>query len=167
MIHSEVLVGEAMLQLVLDDPLLLIGRDGMHFALSLYLESTPRPASLSFQILHAYHILENMVLEYHHRSANFEIAFWDGTFDLAGSKSILIRLSENKYLSIQTGHSTFAVASRALARSMLFAHLLKLPVVVHVFDSLEDPSWQEYKVTKKVRISGELNKEQDVELPPL
>jgi len=35
MIHSEVLVGEAMLQLVLDDPLLLIGRDGMRFALFL------------------------------------------------------------------------------------------------------------------------------------
>jgi len=61
-------------------------------------------------------------------------------------------LPENKHLSIQTGLSTFAVASRTLARSMLFAHLLKLPVVVHVFDSLEDPAWKEYKVTKKARI---------------
>jgi len=50
---------------------------------------------------------------------------------------------------------------------MLFVHLLKLPVVVHVFDSLEDPAWQEYKVTKKVRISNEPNKDQNVELPPL
>jgi len=156
MAHSDVPVGEAMLQLVLDDPLLLIGRDGTHFASFLDLEPTCRPASLSFQILHAYHILENMVLEYHHRSANFEIAFWDGTFDSAlssrGSVPTRTDLSENKHLSIQTGHSTFAVASRALARSMLFAHLLKLPVVVHVFDSLEDPAWKEYKVTKKARI---------------
>lgn len=36
--HSDVRVGEAMLQLVLDDPLLLIGRDGTHLAPFLDLE---------------------------------------------------------------------------------------------------------------------------------
>jgi hypothetical protein len=99
MTHSDDRVGEAMLQLVLDDPLLLIGRDGTHFAPFLDLEPTCHPASLSFQILHAYHILENMVLEYHHRSANFEIAFWDGTFDSALSRECT---DEDRFIREQT-----------------------------------------------------------------
>jgi hypothetical protein len=60
-------------------------------------------------------------------------------------------LPENMHLSIHTGRSTFTVASRSLARSMLFVHLLKLPVSIHAFKGLEDPSWLEYKVTKKVK----------------
>lgn len=120
MAHSDVRVGEAILQLVLNDPLLLIGKDGTHFALFLDPEPTCHSASSSFQILHAYRISENMVLEHHHRSANFEIAFWDGTFDPVEGvyrRGPIIR----EQISLNSDwHSTFAIASRALARSMLF-----------------------------------------------
>lgn len=44
----------------------------------------------------------------------------------------------------------FAVASRILARSMLFNHLLKLPFGVHVFEDLDDPSWIQYASQNKV-----------------
>ena len=155
MVHSDdVLVGETTLQLVLDGPPLLVGKDGTHFAPFLDLELTCHPATLSLQILHAYHILENTILEYYHKSANFELPSGTIRSTLHFRRSVLTKtdLSENKHLSIQTGHSTFAFSSRALACPMLFVHLLKPPVVVHVFDSLEDLAWQEYKVTKKVRI---------------
>jgi len=52
---------------------------------------------------------------------------------------------------LQTGRSAFTVASRALARSLLFKHLLKLPFEVHVFDDLADPSWVQYVNMNKVR----------------
>lgn len=42
------------------------------------------------------------------------------------------------------------VAARTAARSMLFAHLLKLAIPVHVFEGSSDDSWIQYISEKKV-----------------
>ncbi|KAJ6557124.1 hypothetical protein B0H10DRAFT_1967384 [Mycena sp. CBHHK59/15] len=108
---------ESLFERVLDDPLLAIGR----------------AEDLSFQILHAYYILETTLLEFINRRANFEIVFWQA----------------NYHSTVHTGTSSFVVASRHLARSLLFEHLLKLDVVVHTFEDLDDPSWLRFQVDRK------------------
>lgn len=55
-----VIDGESLLQMVLDDPLLALGRDG----------------DPSFQILHALYILERTLMEFNHKDGQFEIIFW-------------------------------------------------------------------------------------------
>ncbi|KAF7347281.1 hypothetical protein MVEN_01483200 [Mycena venus] len=112
-----IISGESLLERVLNNPLLAIGRgnDG------------------SFQLLHAYSILEKTLLEFIIRRANFEIVFWQGTY----------------HSTIHTGDSSFNVASRHLARSLLFEHLLKLDVVVHTFNDLKDPLWLQFESAKK------------------
>ncbi|KAF8155693.1 hypothetical protein B0H34DRAFT_506081 [Crassisporium funariophilum] len=112
-----VIDGEAIFQIVLDDPLLAIGRGT---------EST-------FQILHAYMSLEKILNEFTRRSANFEIVFW----------------SDTRHLTSKQGGAAFNVASRILARSMLFAHLLKLHIPVLVFEGCRDPLWISYVVARK------------------
>ncbi|KAJ2928268.1 hypothetical protein H1R20_g8843, partial [Candolleomyces eurysporus] len=87
----------------------------------------------SFQILHAYHTLERILSEYTTRAANFEIVFFH----------------VNRHLTLQTGDSPFIVASRMLARTLLFKHLLKLGLPVHTFRSLIDHHWEEYRNDKK------------------
>ncbi|KAJ3508807.1 hypothetical protein NLJ89_g5555 [Agrocybe chaxingu] len=57
-----VIDGEALFQVVLDDPLLAVGRD----------------FDSSFQILHAYYLLEMLLEQFKRRAANFEIVFWTG-----------------------------------------------------------------------------------------
>jgi hypothetical protein len=42
------------------------------------------------------------------------------------------------------------VAARTAARSLLFAHLLKLAIPVHVFESSTDDLWIQYMSEKKV-----------------
>lgn len=42
------------------------------------------------------------------------------------------------------------VAARTAARSLLFAHLLKLAIPVHVFESSLDDSWIQYISDRKV-----------------
>lgn len=42
------------------------------------------------------------------------------------------------------------VAARTAARSLLFAHLLKLAIPVHVFESSSDDSWIQYMSERKV-----------------
>jgi len=72
--------GEALFQVVLDDPLLLIGREGVlhfRFRISNISISVSFVPGYSFQILHAYYNLETILNEFQRRSANFEIAFWD------------------------------------------------------------------------------------------
>ncbi|KAJ2912887.1 hypothetical protein MD484_g7532, partial [Candolleomyces efflorescens] len=92
-----------------------------------------QPNDPSFQILHAYHTLERVLSEYTTRSANFEIAFFH----------------ENRHLTILTGDSPFIVASRMLARSLLFKHLLKLGLPVRTFRDLTDPCWSKYRNDQK------------------
>ncbi|KAJ6541715.1 hypothetical protein B0H19DRAFT_1239495 [Mycena capillaripes] len=112
-----IISGESLLENVLDDPLLAVGRaqDG------------------SFQLLHAYYILETTLLEFINRRANFEIIFWQ----------------VNYHSTIHTGEESFHVASRHLARSLLFEHLLKLDVAVHTFDDLDDPSWLQFESERR------------------
>ncbi|RXW18628.1 hypothetical protein EST38_g7226 [Candolleomyces aberdarensis] len=87
----------------------------------------------SFQILHAYHTLERILSEYTTRSANFEIVFFH----------------VNRHLTLRTGDRPFIVASRMLARTLLFKHLLKLGLPVHTFRSLTDDRWEIYRDDKK------------------
>lgn len=61
-----------------------------------------------------------------------------------------------KHLTMRSGEARFMMASRALARSMLFRHLSKLPFAVHVFDNLKDPLWVQYTLAKKVYGSPEI-----------
>ncbi|TFK24691.1 P-loop containing nucleoside triphosphate hydrolase protein [Coprinopsis marcescibilis] len=87
----------------------------------------------NFQVLHAYHLLEKMLHEFVSRSANFEIVFFH----------------KYRHLTLCTGDASFRVASRTLARTLLFKHLLKLNLPVHVFDDLQDPQWQKYESINK------------------
>ena len=57
---------------------------------------------------------------------------------------------------MQSGEKHFMMASRALARSMLFRHLSKLGFAVHVFDNPKDPLWVQYTLAKKVYSSPEI-----------
>jgi ATP-dependent RNA helicase DDX60 len=58
--------------------------------------------------------------------------------------------AETRHLTIETGGSPVMIAARTAARSLLFAHLLKLAIPVHVFESSSDDSWIQYVSEKKV-----------------
>ncbi|THH15047.1 hypothetical protein EW146_g5371 [Bondarzewia mesenterica] len=112
-----ILDGEALLQTVLDDPLLALAR-----------EEDP-----SFQILHALHSMERLLHELIRRSAVFDIVFWEAF----------------RHLTLKTGGSTFVTTSRALARIILFDHLIKhaqkMDLAVHTFKNLSDEAWTNYQ----------------------
>ncbi|KAJ7084759.1 hypothetical protein C8R43DRAFT_1115430 [Mycena crocata] len=112
-----IISGESLLDRVLDNPLLAIGHGD----------------DVSFQILHAYYILETFLMEFINRRANFEIVFWQVEY----------------HSTVQTGSRSFTVASRYLARSLLFRHLLKLEVAVRTFDDLKDPSWLRFESERR------------------
>lgn len=136
--------------------MLSIGRNGTpQPSLSTSQPTNRNITASSFQILHAYHSLERILWEFQRRHANFEIVFWDGeipccAYILRANGLVNLFFIETKQISIQTEENEFVVVSRALARSMLFNHLLKLPFGVHVFESLDDPLWTEYAFQKKV-----------------
>ena len=56
----------------------------------------------------------------------------------------------NHHATLRPDRSAFTTASRSLARTLLFRHLLKLDIDVHVFEHLSDPLWLEYEARKKV-----------------
>ena len=58
--------------------------------------------------------------------------------------------AETRHLTIETGGSPIIVAARTAARSLLFAHLLKLEIPVHVFENSSDDSWIQYISERKV-----------------
>jgi hypothetical protein len=58
--------------------------------------------------------------------------------------------AETRHLTIETGGSLIMLAARTAARSLLFAHLLKLAIPVHVFESSSDNSWIRYMSERKV-----------------
>jgi hypothetical protein len=106
----------------------------------------------SFQILHAFQILERTLIQFKQRFAEFEIVFWKGSY-FSKSLAHITCLTEwpaNCHATLKTGGTPFIVASRTLARALLFEHLLKLDVVVHVFNDLDDPLWANYEAAKKV-----------------
>ena len=59
--------------------------------------------------------------------------------------------ADNRHPTLETGKSEFVVASRSLARILLFKHLLTLDVEVHTFSSLSDPEWLQYESVRKGR----------------
>lgn len=89
MITLLVIQGESLLQIVLDDPLLAIGRDDGELQRKLELiwpKYTKRfvlrrTDPCSFQMLHALHTLERAIEEFKLRAGNFEIIFWEGRFN--------------------------------------------------------------------------------------
>ena len=58
--------------------------------------------------------------------------------------------SVNRDATLLTGGPKFIVASRTLARCLLFRHLMQLDITVHVFEDLNDSSWLQHEATKKV-----------------
>ncbi|KAG1725082.1 uncharacterized protein EDB91DRAFT_1267695 [Suillus paluster] len=76
----------------------------------------------SFQIIHGIYLMERILNEFRRRSANFEIVFFNA----------------NRHLVLQAGGSDFAVASRALARRILYKHI-----------HLSDKNWVDYHVQTK------------------
>ncbi|KAL4072373.1 hypothetical protein V8B97DRAFT_1958702 [Scleroderma yunnanense] len=116
------------------EPFIVDGHSLIQLVIDDPLLALAKPDDPSFQILHAIHILERVLNELIKRSAVFDVVFWD----------------ENRYAVLMTGSDRFNVASRSLARRILFNHLRTIPgVQVHAFSDLADPKWIEYRITRK------------------
>ncbi|KAE9406161.1 P-loop containing nucleoside triphosphate hydrolase protein [Gymnopus androsaceus JB14] len=115
--------GDSLLQIVLDTPFLALGRSE---------DPETKRVENSFQLLHAKFILEKLLFEFKQRDANFEVVFFNGS----------------RHTSIGTDYLEFQTHSRALARKMLFHHMVNINIPVHSFDSPQDPTWIEL-VSKK------------------
>jgi ATP-dependent RNA helicase DDX60 len=75
----DILAGDSLLQLVLDDPLLALGRtDGRWSYMAIGYIILILSAESSFQILHATYSLERLLDNFIKRGAVFEIVFWEG-----------------------------------------------------------------------------------------
>ncbi|KAF8601954.1 P-loop containing nucleoside triphosphate hydrolase protein [Ceratobasidium sp. AG-I] len=110
--------GDSLCQIVLDDENLAIGD-----------EDTP-----CFQIIHAIHTLERLILDLTKRNCNFEIVFFES----------------NKHATILTGDRNFTVSSRFLARNIMKSHILQLSgVTATSFKDLGDPMWEHYVNAKQ------------------
>ncbi|KAF5370269.1 hypothetical protein D9758_006936 [Tetrapyrgos nigripes] len=117
-----VLDGESLLQLVLDDPLLALGRVG-------------DPAS--FQIVHAYQTLERFLKNLLSRSANFDIVFWQD------NRYATLRVGESKDIVAPRA------LARILLHQHLKKLSSGTDFEVKTFQGLDDPSWREYENEKK------------------
>ncbi|KAF9270868.1 P-loop containing nucleoside triphosphate hydrolase protein [Marasmius fiardii PR-910] len=108
-----VIEGDSLLSMILDDSQLALGQDDP-----------------SFQILHAYFLLEKLIHEFQSRDANFSIVFFE----------------DNRHLSIATGQSRLRNNARALARKMMFEHLHKqeLGLDIQVFQNPHDLEWRAF-----------------------
>ncbi|KAL4079734.1 hypothetical protein J3A83DRAFT_4155359 [Scleroderma citrinum] len=116
------------------EPFIVDGHSLIQLVIDDPLLALAKPDDPSFQILHAIHLLERVLNELIKRSAVFDVVFWD----------------ENRHAVLMTGSDRFNVASRSLARRILFNHLRIIPgVQVHAFSDLADPKWVEYRLTRK------------------
>ncbi|KAG1786715.1 uncharacterized protein HD556DRAFT_1449516 [Suillus plorans] len=89
---------------------------------------------LSFQIIHAIYLLERILQNFRTRSVNFGIVFFN----------------VNRHLVLRAGESEFTIASRALARRLLYKHLQSLDLVnILTFASLSNENWINYRVQTK------------------
>ncbi|KAG2142339.1 hypothetical protein DEU56DRAFT_793643 [Suillus clintonianus] len=116
------------------EPFVIDGHSLLQVVLDDHLLALAKDDDPSFQIVHAIYLLERILNEFRKRSANFDIVFFDA----------------NRHLVLQAGESEFTVASRALARRVLYKHLQSLNSVKTLsFASLSDKNWVDYRVQAK------------------
>ncbi|KAH7929957.1 P-loop containing nucleoside triphosphate hydrolase protein [Leucogyrophana mollusca] len=116
------------------EPFVIDGHSLIQMVLDDPLLAIASPGDPSFQVLHAIHALERLLNEFVKRSAIFDVVFFDRT----------------RHMTLQTGESQFIVASRTLARRLLFNHLRTLEQVrVYAFEDISDRGWKEYQMMNK------------------
>ncbi|KAG1823796.1 uncharacterized protein BJ212DRAFT_703338 [Suillus subaureus] len=116
------------------EPFVIDGHSLLQVVLDDRLLALAKDDDPSFQIIHAIYSLECILKNFRNRSANFDIVFFD----------------VNRHLVLRAGESEFAVASRALARRLLYKHLQSLDSVnTFTFASLSDKNWVDYRVRVK------------------
>ncbi|CAG8755393.1 1721_t:CDS:2, partial [Acaulospora colombiana] len=112
--------GDALIQVVLDDRLLQLGRSN----------------SCDFQILHAFYSVESFLQDLQKRGAVFHIVFFD-------SSDQQPRLG-NRPLAIGTSADAWKASSRSLAHKTLKAYIQSLEFDTHDFTDLSDQDWKNY-----------------------
>jgi hypothetical protein len=132
------LVGDSLIQMVLDDQLLAMGRSGGALELVCASTSLMHYVDPSFQLAHAVYRLERILNDFTTQSAVFDIVFWN----------------ELRHLTLRTGDIPWVTQSRAVARALLIQHLHSLDVEVLHFESVEDHEWLKYRSTRKVSEQG-------------
>ncbi|KAG1840478.1 hypothetical protein DFJ58DRAFT_858214 [Suillus subalutaceus] len=116
------------------EPFVIDGHSLLQVVLDDCLLALAKDDDPSFQIIHAIYSLERILKNFRDRSANFDIIFFD----------------VNRHLVLRAGESEFTVASRALARRLLYKHLRSLNSVnTFTFASLSDKNWVDYRVRVK------------------
>ncbi|KAG1758646.1 hypothetical protein EDD22DRAFT_997577 [Suillus occidentalis] len=116
------------------EPFVIDGHSLLQVVLDDRLLALAKDDDPSFQIIHAIYSLERILQNFRTRSANFDIVFFD----------------VNRHLVLRAGESEFTVASRALARRLLYKHLQSLDSVnTLTFASLSDKDWVDYRVRTK------------------
>ncbi|KAK0506601.1 hypothetical protein EDD18DRAFT_1124170 [Armillaria luteobubalina] len=111
--------GESLIQNVLDDVLLAIGRND----------------DISFQGLHAIYSLENILRNFVSRKANVEVVFWRNNIHAT------IRPGQTSFV-----HSSRCLARQILLKHLQqLSHL----VPMHQFHDLQDEAWKKYEASRK------------------
>ncbi|KAK0207916.1 hypothetical protein DFS33DRAFT_392484 [Desarmillaria ectypa] len=111
--------GESLIQSVLDDPLLAIGRND----------------DISFQTLHAVYNLENTLKSFISRKANAEVVFWRNNIHAS------TRPGQTSFV-----HSSRHLARQILLKHL---QQLSSIVPMHQFDGLQDGFWKKYEASRK------------------
>ncbi|KAG2134032.1 uncharacterized protein EDB93DRAFT_852671 [Suillus bovinus] len=116
------------------EPFVIDGHSLLQIVLDDPLLALAKDDDPSFQIIHAIYSVERILQNFRNRSANFDIVFFD----------------VNRHLVLRAGESEFTVASRALARRLLYKHVQSLDSVnTFAFASLSDKNWIDYRVRVK------------------
>jgi hypothetical protein len=111
-------------------------------------------ADPSFQLAHALWAIERVLKDLLSRGAVFDIVFWHGKtcqtfFTVHVSPYTYLAL---RHLSVETGSSSFVVASRQFARVSMFHHLCQMEQLqVYTFVDLSDSDWITYRSIRKAR----------------
>lgn len=109
--------------------------------------------------------MERFLDEMMKRSAVFDVVFWEGqclVFFLhspiicaSADMDWLLNFLDLRHGTLKTGSPDFVSTSRALARQLLFAHLVQhadtMRLNVFTFEGLEDPEWDKYRRKTRVR----------------
>lgn len=132
-----ILDGDALLQFVLDDELLGLGRAG----------------DPSMQLLHATWLMEKTVEELLKKDTTFEIVFFESAFRFPVSHrplKLTRRSAGQAHSTIHTGESDYITSARRLARSVLMRRANLPDTKVHHFESLQDEKWKAWYQRKRV-----------------